>query len=151
MSTPSETSPSQDENSSPARAVTTSLAALQCYPHHYDIPLLNDSGDNFGSWKFRVQLVLKLRGLWTVVDGTYTKPDVTVDPTGSANWTRKDLEVLWQISFTMRDEPLSDLRPRCQVCQRMLGETVNSLRRHAKHQPPRGRTIPYYTIRVQTT
>jgi len=32
---------------------------------------------------------------------------VTVDPTGSANWTRKDLEALWQISFTMRDGPLT--------------------------------------------
>jgi len=107
MSTPSDTSPPQDENSSLARAVTTSLAGSECCPHHYDIPLLNDDGNNFGSWKFRVQLVLKLRDLWTVVDGTYIEPDVTVDPTGSANWTRKDLEALAQISFTLRDGPLT--------------------------------------------
>ena len=78
-----------------------------CCPHHYDIPLLNDDGNNFVTWKFRVQLVLKLRYLWAVVDGTYAEPDITVDPTGSANWTRKDLEALAQISFTLRDGPLA--------------------------------------------
>src|SRR5947209_7165270 len=76
-------------------------------PHHYDIPLLNDDGNNFVVWKFRVQLVLKLRDLWTVVDGTWTKPDVTVDRDGSVYWTRKDLDALAQISFTLKDGPLT--------------------------------------------
>ena len=76
-------------------------------PHHYDIPLLNDDGNNFVVWKFRVQLVLKLRGLWGMVDGTYIKPDATVDPNGSANWACRDLETLAQISFTLKDGPLT--------------------------------------------
>ncbi len=28
------------------------------------------TGDNFSSWKFRLQLVLMDRGLWEIVDGT---------------------------------------------------------------------------------
>ena len=76
-------------------------------PHHYDIPLLNDDGNNFVVWKFRAQLVLKLRGLWGIVDGTFTKPDATVDPNGFNNWTNRDLEALAQISFTLRDGPLT--------------------------------------------
>jgi hypothetical protein len=76
-------------------------------PHHYDIPLLNDDGNDFVVWKFRVQLVLKLRDLWTVVDGTWTKPDVTVDRDGSVCWTRRDLDALAQISFTLKDGPLT--------------------------------------------
>jgi hypothetical protein len=107
MSTSTDTPPPQDENACPARAVTTGLAASERCTHHYDIPLLNDDGNNFASWKFRIQLILKLRGLWTVVDGTYAEPDATVDPTGFANWTRKDLEALAQISFTLMDGPLT--------------------------------------------
>lgn len=48
------------------------------------------TGDNFSSWKFRLQLVLMDRGLWEIVDGTEACPTLTPTPTGKLDGNSGD-------------------------------------------------------------
>jgi hypothetical protein len=38
------------------------------------------------SWKFHVKTTLDLRKIWSVVDGTFSKPDPTVNPDSAKDW-----------------------------------------------------------------
>ncbi|KAI9440748.1 hypothetical protein H4582DRAFT_1812134 [Lactarius indigo] len=76
------------------------------HPRMYDISFLDDDSSNFAFWHFRVQTILKLRGLWGVVDGSEKKPDPAVDATAHADWISKDQEAHVQITLTLKDEPL---------------------------------------------
>ncbi|KAF8193672.1 hypothetical protein BJ912DRAFT_848217, partial [Pholiota molesta] len=40
----------------------------------YDIPSLENDGSNFQTWKYRITMVLDVRGLIGIVDGTESKP-----------------------------------------------------------------------------
>lgn len=51
---------------------------------------LEDDGTNFQMWKFRVQMVLGVRG-----------------PAEHEDWLSKDREALVQITLTLKDKPLS--------------------------------------------
>src|ERR1700735_3556304 len=62
------------------------------HPRMYDIPFLDDDGGNFAFWRFRVRMVLELRELWDLVDGSLVKPDPAVDAAPAAEWTYKDRE-----------------------------------------------------------
>ncbi|KIK13649.1 hypothetical protein PISMIDRAFT_76563, partial [Pisolithus microcarpus 441] len=74
----------------------------------YDILSLENDGSNFQMWKYRINMILDVRGLWELVDGTQTTaPDVSVDPNGHADWLARDKEAHAQITLTLKDEPLS--------------------------------------------
>ncbi|KAI6095699.1 hypothetical protein F5141DRAFT_1012841, partial [Pisolithus sp. B1] len=51
---------------------TTSLSAKSAHTSSrlYDIPSLDDDGANFQTWKYRVEMILDVRGLWDIVGGT---------------------------------------------------------------------------------
>ena len=94
------------------------------------------TGDNFSSWKFRLQLVLMDRGLWEIVDGTEVSPTVTisgntgdgaltvtggsdgsgkveVDPKYKAvylDWKKRDNQALAQIALTVSNSELIHIR-----------------------------------------
>lgn len=68
--------------------------------------MLDDEVTEFVYWKLRVQVVLEAQDLWTAVDGTYAKPNASTDPTGFADWSRKDREARLQIFLGLLYEPL---------------------------------------------
>ncbi|KIL57633.1 hypothetical protein M378DRAFT_16140, partial [Amanita muscaria Koide BX008] len=72
----------------------------------YDIPSLENNGSNFQTWKFRIKMVLDIRGLWPVVEGTSACPqDIKSDD--YTKWKRTDKEAKAQICLTLKDEPLN--------------------------------------------
>jgi len=73
----------------------------------YDVPSLENDGTNFQMWKFRVRMVLGVRGLWNIVSGDEAQPDETTHPIESEEWLLKDREAHAQITLTLKDEPLS--------------------------------------------
>ena len=75
--------------------------------HLYDVPSLEDDRTNFQMWKFWVQMILGVRGLWKIINRDEMKPDETTHPTESEEWLSKDREALAQITLTLKDEPLS--------------------------------------------
>lgn len=96
-----------------ATATTTATTSLSAKSSHassrlYDIPSLDDEGSNFQTWKYRVEMILDVRGLWDIVGGmSTTAPDPNADPAGHAEWLLKDKEARAQITLTLKDEPLS--------------------------------------------
>ena len=54
-----------------------SAPPLQGPPRMYDISFLDDDGSNFTFWRFHIQMVLGLRDLWGLVDGSVAAPDVS--------------------------------------------------------------------------
>jgi len=54
-------------------------------------------------------MVLELRGLWGIVDGTTTKPDSSASSDDKADWASKDREARAQITLTLKDEPLNSV------------------------------------------
>jgi len=71
----------------------------------YDVPYLEENGTNFAFWKYRVELVLQIRNLWPLVDGTDKAPSTTSPD--YADWTSRDREARAQIALTLTDEPLN--------------------------------------------
>ncbi|KAJ8580826.1 hypothetical protein M405DRAFT_752807, partial [Rhizopogon salebrosus TDB-379] len=61
---------------SASSAPTSSLSgkSTQASSRLYDIPSLENDGSNFQTWKFRIMMILDVRGLWEIVDGTEKKP-----------------------------------------------------------------------------
>jgi len=70
----------------------------------YDVPYLEENGSNFAFWKYRVKMVLKLRNLWPLVNGTDKAPNTTSNdyPDGILRH-----EAHAQIALTLTDEPLN--------------------------------------------
>ena len=79
------------------------------HPRMYDIPFLDDNGNNFAFWRFRIRMVLELRELWALVDGSKTKPDEKADAAAYEDWISKDREARAQITLTLKDEPLNSV------------------------------------------
>jgi len=73
----------------------------------YDMPSLENDRMNFQMWKFHVQMVLGIRGLWNIVSGDEVQPDETTHPIESEEWLSKDWEAHAQITLTLKDKPLS--------------------------------------------
>ncbi len=80
----------------------------------YDIPFLENDGSNFQTWKYRISMVLDIRGLWPIVEGTEgCPPEGTTAEEKKAQdpliekWVSRDKEARAQITLTLRDEPLS--------------------------------------------
>ena len=105
MSTPSSASTTRKTKVSTAASAAT--VKSNGSSRLYDVPSLEDNGTNFQMWKFRVRMILGVRGLWKIVNGDETKPDETTHPTKSEEWLPKDREALAQITLTLKDEPLS--------------------------------------------
>ena len=58
-------------------------------------------------WKFRVQTVLGVRHLWSVVSREDPKQDAATHPDELKEWLVKDKEAHAQLMLTLKDEPLS--------------------------------------------
>jgi hypothetical protein len=54
-------------------------------------------------------MVLELRELWGLVDGTVAKPAATATAADIADWSSKDREARAQITLTLKDEPLNSV------------------------------------------
>ena len=74
----------------------------------YDIPSLENDGTNFQMWTFQIRMVLDVRGLISLVDGTEKNPDST-NVAALADWLSQDKEAWVQIMLTLKDEPLSGI------------------------------------------
>src|SRR3984957_21183713 len=75
----------------------------------YTIDKLN--GNNFSSWKFRMQMILIDRGLWEYVDGSLPAPVLGVDANEAAQaklveWKKKDNCAMAQIALTVGNTEL---------------------------------------------
>ncbi len=75
------------------------------------------TGDNFSSWKFKLQLILMDRGLWEIVDGTEVAPANTnvsgKDDTKQQayiDWKKRDNQALAQIALTVSNSELVHIR-----------------------------------------
>jgi LTR polyprotein gag-polypeptide-like protein len=106
MSSPSTTSPPQGRNAPSTGAVTQASKGNPCL---YDIPYLEDDGNNYTFWKFCSQMVLNLCDLWTTVDGTITQPAQSAPQDKWAKWSCNDCEARAQITLTLKDEPLNSV------------------------------------------
>jgi gag-polypeptide of LTR copia-type len=103
---------------------------IRCLP---DVPPLEDDGNNFTLWKFRVEMVLSLQDLWGVVDGMDEMPDATTDPKGFAEWKSRDLKARAQITLALKDEPLKSVldATTARECWKRVSDYC---KRIAKHQ-----------------
>ena len=84
----------------------------------YDIAPLKEDGSNYNSWKFRQQLVLRLRRIEGIVTGQEKRPTL---PPGAdaktrqlydeelADWQARDQEAFAQITLAMEDGVLADV------------------------------------------
>jgi gag-polypeptide of LTR copia-type/Domain of unknown function (DUF4219) len=73
---------------------TTQAPTDKLSTHLYDIPYLEDDGANYQAWKYRVQTVLEIRGLWKAVEGTESD-------------SVKVRDARAQIILTLKDEPFN--------------------------------------------
>src|SRR5882724_198682 len=106
MSGPNPTTAKQPASTA---ATTTSAPAAPTKGSNklYDVPYLEENGSNFAFWKYRVKMVLKLRKLWSLVDGTDKAPNTTSPD--YADWVSRDDEAHAQIALTLTDEPLNTI------------------------------------------
>jgi hypothetical protein len=102
MTTPARTTGTPAPRTSGSRARTTdgnapppgsgTAAGEPFVPATYELPLLDDDGDNYELWSKALSLALRNRGLWAIINGRETAPDETADPTGHEEWCLKDEE-----------------------------------------------------------
>jgi len=59
-------------------------------PAKFDMPLLEDDGENYDTWYVALQLAFENRDIWPVVNGTELCPDQTTDSAGYSEWGFKD-------------------------------------------------------------
>ena len=62
----------------------------------YDISYLDDDGANYRGWKYRIQTVLEIQGIWKAIEGTETDDAKIRDA-----WA--------QIILTLKDESLNGI------------------------------------------
>ncbi len=72
-----------------------------------NVPFLDNKGSDYGQWSFCSQLVLQSCDLWGVIDGSYTLPDRTSDPTAYDDWMQKDMAAQIQISTPLKKGPFA--------------------------------------------
>src|SRR6266851_8147401 len=85
---PPNAAPQNNATATPQNNTTTSqtsnatpipLAKPQLQHIKYEVPLLDNNGDDYIHWCKMVSLVLEHRGFWDVVDGTTPTPDYTAN------------------------------------------------------------------------
>jgi hypothetical protein len=64
------------------------LALAKSLPNYskFDLPLLNDNGDDYIHWSNTVTLALKYRGLWDIADSSTPSPDANMDAMAYQEW-----------------------------------------------------------------
>ena len=108
MSAPGTSASAAGKSSKSATTLSTVLNKVtSALSHLYDIPSLDNNGKNFHMWKFRVQTVLGVQHLWSVISREDLKPDAAMQPDELEEWLTKDKEAHTQLTLTLKDEPLS--------------------------------------------
>jgi hypothetical protein len=74
----------------------------------YTIPLL--TADNFTTWKYRVELILKSRRLWKYVDGSAVAPTNKDTPESKRIYEENDQLAHSQIALSVSDSVIGHLR-----------------------------------------
>jgi hypothetical protein len=119
---PVETSP-ETLHDSPTALMTMVMCNSSWYlsKKAYDIPLLKDNGSNYTAWKFRQTTVLRLQGLYGVVNRTEHMLGVLTDAEmcdktkvqertwDIEKWCWHDQEAHAQITLAMEDSALADV------------------------------------------
>ena len=59
------------------------------------VPVVKFNGENWTTWKFQIQVVLKAKGLYDIVMGKVTKPES--NQAAVAEWERKDAKAQEQL------------------------------------------------------
>src|SRR5271154_5741620 len=72
----------------------------------YDITPLKNDGSNFQTWKFRMEVILKSRKIWEIVDGTKPKPG-SADAAALAEWETNEMDARAQILLTLEDDTMN--------------------------------------------
>ncbi|EUC57664.1 Copia-like polyprotein/retrotransposon, partial [Rhizoctonia solani AG-3 Rhs1AP] len=87
----------------------------------YEIPLLKDDGSNYNAWKFRQTIVLKLRGLFGIVNGTDSLPaelssadakvatKVSDQAEAVKKWQKREDDAFAQVTLNMEDGAMTDV------------------------------------------
>ena len=89
--------------------------------HLYDIPILEENGINFQTWKYQICTVLDIHRLLNIAEGKEQRPSqILVTGMGDdatkvhaaqiekiEDWDRHNKEAKAQITLTLSDEPLS--------------------------------------------
>jgi hypothetical protein len=67
---------------------TMPLASVKSPPSYskFDLPLLDDNGNDYLHWSNTTTLALKFRGLWDIVDGTTPTPNAAMDAATYQDW-----------------------------------------------------------------
>ena len=71
----------------------------------YEVPLLDNNGDDYTHWCKMVTLVLEHRGFWDVVDGSTPTPDPVTDTQANVDWCRCDKEAQIQLLLALSRAP----------------------------------------------
>jgi hypothetical protein len=91
-------------NSSQSTA-TPAPAKPSSQPSKYEVPLLDDNGDDYTNWCKMVSLVLAHRGFWDVVDGTSPAPNPVTQPDAYRDWSERDREAQIQLLLALSCAP----------------------------------------------
>jgi len=88
----------------------TTPAPAKPQPQHtkFEIPLLDDSGDDYTHWCKTVTLVLKFKGLWDVVNGSTPTPSLT-NAQAHLGWSQRDQEAHLQLILALSRTPCNHI------------------------------------------
>jgi len=86
--------------SSPTAGSSTS--AKPFVPAKFDLPMLEDDGENYKTWYTALTLAFTNRSIWSIVNGTEPCPTATSDPTGHEEWCLKDHEAQLMILLALK-------------------------------------------------
>ena len=95
----SNTTQTQTGHVPPAGNVGTSKPFV---PAKFELPMLDDDGDNYEVWSTTLTLALGNRGLWSIVNGTEPAPDPTTDAAAHQEWLTKDQEAKLMILLALK-------------------------------------------------
>jgi hypothetical protein len=70
--------------------MTSLQTALGRPPHLLKLLLLEMDGSNYAFWKCHVKTTFTFYNLWSVIDGSFTKPDPAVDANSATTWKTKN-------------------------------------------------------------
>jgi len=108
---------------------------------HYNIPLLDNNGSNYDDWKFRVSVLLKMKGLMGIVKGTEKCPsEKATDPKDQVavtatfdKWHAQNNQAFVEIIMMLKKEPSRKIRQ-----FKLASEVWNYLELSGKLLPRKG-------------
>jgi hypothetical protein len=86
----------------------SSTSASEATRSLYQVPLLN--ANNFTTWKYRMELILKSRRMWKYVDGSAVAPNTRDTADVKREYEENDQLAHSQIVLTVSDSVISHLR-----------------------------------------